>query len=180
MLWWCSLLQSAWSYCSLLSLPRLSAVLWILLQKFSFQTQHILPSEMRHIVVFSITSKCIAAFSEESGMTEVQWNVQWWMLGFSIDSIVVCVFFGRVRSGSKGASLSWRVAEQWHRLPSAVGHTWAALSSCAEMRGCFCPVQSLFQCPSFIPSWCKNPSNSPNSRNKSAARQENSWTNDQH
>lgn len=106
---------------------------------------------------------------------------------FSIDSIVVCIFFGCVRSGSKGAfsgtsdcdSLSWRVAEQWHRLPSAVGQTWAALSRCTEMRGCFCPVQSLFQCPSFIPSWWKNPSNPPNSRNKSAARQENSCTNDQ-
>lgn len=81
-LWWCSLLQSAWSCCSLLSVPRLSAILWILLQKFSIQTQHILPSEMRHIVVFSIISKCIATFSEESEMTEVQWNVQWWTLCF--------------------------------------------------------------------------------------------------
>lgn len=49
-----------------------SVILGILLQKFSFQAQEILPPERRHMVFFSIIFKCIATFSEESKMVEVQ------------------------------------------------------------------------------------------------------------
>jgi len=52
------------------SVLRLSVILGILLQKFSFQAQHVLPPEMRHVVFFSIVFKCIASFSEESEMTD--------------------------------------------------------------------------------------------------------------
>lgn len=185
-LWWCSVLQSTWSCC----FCSLSAM------ALQFFDLHCKNSHFRH------TTSCLLKWgtlwfspSSSSVLLPSLKRVKWLKYSetcsdrccFSIDSVGVCVLFGCVRSGSKGAfsgtgdcdSLSWAVAEQWHRLPSAVGHTWAALSCCAELRWYFCPGSLFSSVPLLCPAGERTQTSLQTAETKVLLGRKISCTNDQ-